>query len=90
MEPTIFEKGRSLSQIPITVTQKEMCTYFSQYRKIPLPFCSTLALIAIPRPSAHACKMAGTIEQIGGYNFSTEGKKKKKISACHNSLNSLN
>ena len=53
------------------------------YRKITLPFCSTLALITIPQP----CRLAGTIEQTGGYNFSLEGKNKKQNSILSNQVN---
>ena len=46
--------------------------------KIPLPFCFTLALIAIPQPMA---SVSGTVEQARGYTFSIKGKRKKKIQA---------
>ena len=56
---------------------KHKCFASNQkYRKITLSFCSTLALIAIPQPTAMACKLAGTVEQTGGYYFFKGGNKK--------------
>ena len=49
---------------------------------ITLPFCSTLALIAIPRPT-------GTLEQTEGYNFLYKGKNKNKIPSCQTSCTTL-
>ena len=64
--------------------------------EVTLPFCFTLAFIAIPWPKASSYKL-GTEEQTGGFNFSITGIKKKiqlvktihimstKIWARHNS-----
>ena len=62
------------------MTQWVMCTYFdklelifSQYRKIQIPLCSTLALIAIHQPTALGL-------QTGGHSRANRrGKKKKKF-----------
>ena len=43
---------RNLSEISTYFDKLEINFYFSQDRKIALPFCSTLALIAIPQPTA--------------------------------------
>ena len=44
--------------------------------EVTLPFCFTLAFIAIPWPKASSYKL-GTEEQTGGFNFSITGIKKK-------------
>ena len=61
-----------------------MCTYFgklelnlnfSQYRSIILPFCSTLALIAIPGPTASGLHTGGHIRANRRVQFLYKGKK---------------
>ena len=43
---------------------------------IPWPLLQSLGL------QPPACKLAGTVEQTGGCNFSMKGKTKNKIPAC--------
>ena len=57
--------------------------------KITLPFCSTLAHIAIPRPTALGLQTAGTTEHTEGYNFSIKGKKKKENLSQSNQMHNF-
>ena len=49
---------------------------FSQYRKNYPPFCSTLAIIAIPRPMASGLQIGGHSRANRRVSFSIKGKKK--------------
>ena len=69
-----------------------MCTYFDKlelifffkYRKITLTFCSTL--FQSLGLWTWACKLVGTVEQTGEYNFSLKGKKTKLNSSFPNQV----
>ena len=51
--------------------------------KVNPPVCSTVALIAIPRPTASGLQSERE-EQTEKYNFCIKGKKKNKIPSCQN------
>ena len=83
----LFEKINTIKMGNLVVTstrKKGNFKFTSQYRKITLLICSTLALIAIPKPTA--CKLACRVEQIEGYNFSIKGK---KVPACQTRCTTL-
>ena len=64
---------------------RETITNGSKYGKITGPFCSTLALFAIPRSTALGLQ-SGTVDQTGVYNFYIKGKKKKQNSSLSNQV----
>ena len=74
--PTWHSQANSLS------LSQHKCNHIKkdfQYRKISLPFCSTLALIAIPRPTASGLQTGGHGRVNRSYNFSIKGNRKNKF-----------
>ena len=75
----MLETDLTLKQAIIIL--QEMAVLNSLYEN-GLPFQKTL--IEIPQPTASACKLAGTVEQTGGYNLNIKGKNSILLNQVHN------